>query len=99
MGIHGVLKKHFPKSFGGKCPSQVRDQGELSILERTKKSVVEPPPSPTTPTSHRQLFCNFKQVNPCGKLHLLIHMRAVRLCLSEMIKLNACLLQYVVPQC
>lgn len=88
MGIHGVLKKHFPKSFGGKCPSQVRDQGELSILERTKKSGVD-----------RQLFCNFKQVNPCGKLHLLIHMRAVRLCLSEMIKLNACLLQYVVPQC
>ena len=30
--------------------------------QMNEKSGVDPPPSPTTPTSYRQLFCNMRQV-------------------------------------
>ena len=56
--------------------SSVGVQGNV-YLGRNEKSGVDPPPSPTTPTSYRQLFCNLTQVHPCGLMHLLVHMRFV----------------------
>ena len=41
-----------------------------------KKSGVEPPPSPTTPTSYRQLICNLRRVHPCGKTKSLLRTHA-----------------------
>ena len=61
-------------------------------LGRNEKSGVDPPPSPTTPTSYRQLFCNLTQVLPCGLMHLLVHMRYVgrmptKICRTTMLNL------------
>ena len=39
---------------------QASDRGNLSTSDGTKKSGVDPPPSPTTPASYRQLFCSIK---------------------------------------
>ena len=41
-----------------------------------EKSGVEPPPSPTTPTSYRQLICNLRRVHPCGKTKSLLRTHA-----------------------
>ena len=41
-----------------------------------EKSGVEPPPSPTIPTSYRQLICNLRRVHPCGKTKSLLRTHA-----------------------
>ena len=67
---------HFQVTLPMKWTPQVGVQGNV-YLGRNEKSGVDPPPSPTTPTSYRQLFCNLTQVHPCGLMHLLVHMRFV----------------------
>ena len=48
------------------------NEWEMTISgKRPKKNVnhgtgVDPPPSPTTPASYIQLFCNLRQVQHCG---------------------------------
>ena len=41
-----------------------------------EKLGVDPPPSPTTPTSYRQLFCNLRQVHPYGETTCLLRTHA-----------------------
>ena len=62
-----------------KWPPQVGVQGNVYLGRNESKEgkIGCPPPSPTTPTSYRQLFCNLTQVHPCGLMHLLVHMRFV----------------------
>ena len=67
---------HFQVTLPMKWTPQVGVQGNV-YLGRNEKSGVDPPPSPTTPTSYRQLFCNLSRVHPCGLMHLLVHMRFV----------------------
>ena len=45
-------------------------------LGMNEKLGVDPPPSPTTPTSHRQLFCNLRQVHPYGETTSLLRTHA-----------------------
>ena len=82
---------HFQVTLPMKWTPQVGVQGNV-YLGRNEKSGVDPPPSPTTPTSYRQLFCNLTQVHPCGLMHLLVHMRYVgrmptKICRTTMLNL------------
>ena len=45
-------------------------------LGMNEKLGVDPPPSPTTPTSYRQLFCNLRQVHPYGETTSLLRTHA-----------------------
>ena len=45
-------------------------------LGMNEKLGVDPPPSSTTPTSSRQLFCNLRQVHPYGETTSLLRTHA-----------------------
>ena len=57
-------------TISGKKPKKNVDHGV------NEKSGVDPPPSPTTPTSYRQLFCNLRQVHPYGETTSLLRTHA-----------------------
>ena len=43
------------------------DHFKQETRKKNEKLGVDPPPSPTTPASYRQLFCNLRRVHPYGK--------------------------------
>ena len=57
--VHHPLLVSYLADVMEKLTSQAGDRGKMSTLDETKKSGVDPPPSPTAPTSYRQLFCSF----------------------------------------
>ena len=60
--VHHPLLVSYLADVMEKLTSQARDRGKMSTLDETKNRGSirhRPPPSPTAPTSYRQLFCSF----------------------------------------